>query len=636
MRLRGRFFFAAALLIPANAIWIIQSEVMRYAGHPTTISLFYNTIFWLCVLLAFNGLIGRVLPKAVFSRLELLTLYGMLNICTGIAGHDSIEVLLPILAYPVYRANATNNWEQDLIPKLPKHLVVTDKEALKPYFEGHSTLYEASHIQAWLVPTLCWCGFLTTMIVLFMFLNVLLRRRWTESEKLAFPLIQLPLELTAPGAPLLKNKVLWAGVAIAVLLQLWNGAAVLNPQVPLIQLKYVDQGPTNFPTRPWSAIGWLPMGFYPFGIALGVLLPVDLIFSSWFFFLFYKFQLVVSAWMAWDQEPNFPYTDAQALGAYLGIGVGAIWAARRHFSWLARVFFREEVEAPDPNDPISQRSAVWGVLVCLTLLVTFFRFSGLSFLVIGAGLVIYLGIAIAITRMRAELGPPVHDLHHAGADTMLPKIFGPTAFSRDEHIGLSFWWGFNRAYRGHTMPIGIESLKMAEQAKVGTRWPFFALIAAAVLGPLCAFWALLHLSYSYGAAGAVAPPNVMEIFGREAWNRYNNWTGIPEPPHYREGAAVLAGMGFTLLLNMIRGRWIGFPFHPVGYAIASSWGMSVLWVPMLIAWVIKIVILRYGGLATYRKCVPFFLGVILGECLMGGFWNLTGIVREVPTYAFWP
>ena len=96
---------------------------------------------------------------------------------------------------------------------------------------------------------------------------------------------------------------------------------------------------------------------------------------------------------------------------------------------------------PDPNDPIPQKTAVWGVLICLALLVTFFRLSGLSFLVIGAGLVIYLGIAIAITRMRAELGPPVHDLHHAGADTMLPKIFGPTAFSREEHIGLSFWWG---------------------------------------------------------------------------------------------------------------------------------------------------------------------------------------------------
>ncbi|WP_395094709.1 DUF6785 family protein [Armatimonas sp.] len=635
MPLRGRFFFAALLLIPLNAFWIIQSEVMRYAGHPTTISLFYNTIFWLCVLLALNGLVGRFFPKAVFSRLELLTLYAMLNICSALAGHDTIEVLLPILAYPVYRANATNNWEQDLIPRLPKHLVVTDKDALKPYFEGHSTLYQADHLRAWLMPTLSWCGFLTTMVVLFMFLNVLLRRRWTESEKLAFPLIQLPLELTAPGAPLLKNKVLWAGILIAVVLQLWNGVAVLNPQVPLIQLKYVDQA-TNFPTRPWSAIGWLPVGFYPFGIALGVLLPVDLIFSSWFFYLFWKLQLVISAWLAWDQTPNFPYTDAQALGAYLGIGIGAIWAARRHFSWLARVFFNEEKETPDPNDPISQKSAVWGVLVCLALLVIFFRLSGLSFLVIAVAMIIYLGIAIAVTRMRAELGPPVHDLHHAGADTMLPKIFGPTAFSREDHIGLSFWWGFNRAYRGHPMPIGIESLKMAEQSKLGTKGMFYALIGAAVLGPLCAFWALLHLSYAYGAAGAIAPPNVMEIFGREAWNRYTNWTGIPEPPHPQEGMAVLVGLGFTLVLNMIRGRWIGFPFHPVGYAIASSWGMSVLWVPMLVAWVVKILILRYGGLGFYRKCVPFFLGIILGECLMGGFWNLTGIAREVPTYAFWP
>lgn len=636
MRLRGRFFFAAALLIPINAFWIIQSEVMRYAGHPTTISLFYNTIFWLCLLLVLNGLLGRLSPKAVFSRLELLTLYGMLNICSALTGHDTIEVLLPILAYPLYRANTTNNWELDLIPRLPKHLVVTDKAALKGYFEGHSSFYQIEHLRAWFLPSLCWCGFLTTLVMLFMFLNVILRRRWTESEKLAFPLIQLPLELTAPGAPLLKNKVLWAGLLLAVAIQLWDGAAVLNPQVPLIPLKYQDQVKVQFPTRPWSAIGWMPIGFYPFGIALGLLLPLDLIFSSWFFFLFWKAQLLVSAWMAWDQEPNFPYTDAQALGAYLGIGIGAVWSARRHVVWLAKIFFREEVEPPDPNDPISQRSAIWGVLVCLALLVTFFRLSGLSYLVIGVALVIYLGIAIAITRMRAELGPPVHDLHHAGADTMLPKIFGPTSFSRDDQVALSFWWGFNRAYRGHTMPIGIESIKMAEEGKLGTRGMFFALLVAGVVGPLCAFWALLHLAYAYGAAGAIAPPNVMEIFGREAWDRYNNWTGVPQPPHPQEGFAVLAGLGFTLLLNTIRGRWIGFPFHPVGYAIASSWGMSVLWVPMLIAWVVKILILRYGGLTIYRKCVPFFLGVILGECLMGGFWNLIGIAREVPTYAFWP
>jgi hypothetical protein len=43
-RLRARFWLLAAVLVPINAYWIIVSEVVRYAGHPTTISLF-TTLF---------------------------------------------------------------------------------------------------------------------------------------------------------------------------------------------------------------------------------------------------------------------------------------------------------------------------------------------------------------------------------------------------------------------------------------------------------------------------------------------------------------------------------------------------------------------------------------------------------------
>ena len=55
-RLRGRFWLLAGALVPFNAYWVMQSEVVRYAGHPTTISLFYNCIFWLCLLLGVNGI----------------------------------------------------------------------------------------------------------------------------------------------------------------------------------------------------------------------------------------------------------------------------------------------------------------------------------------------------------------------------------------------------------------------------------------------------------------------------------------------------------------------------------------------------------------------------------------------------
>jgi hypothetical protein len=93
---------------------------------------------------------------------------------------------------------------------------------------------------------------------------------------------------------------------------------------------------------------------------------------------------------------------------------------------------------------------------------------------------------------------------------------------------------------------------------------------------------------------------------------------------------------FTLLLQLLRVRLIGFPFHPVGYAVSSSWGMSVLWFPMLLAWAIKGVLLRYGGLGLYRRALPFFFGVILGECVSGGAWTLFGLLTDIPTYAFWP
>jgi hypothetical protein len=79
-----------------------------------------------------------------------------------------------------------------------------------------------------------------------------------------------------------------------------------------------------------------------------------------------------------------------------------------------------------------------------------------------------------------------------------------------------------------------------------------------------------------------------------------------------------------------------FPFHPVGFAVSSSWSMHLLWLPLFIAWVIKLTILRYGGLKLYKQALPLFLGLILGECVVGSFWTIWGIIFRIPSYAFWP
>jgi len=33
--------------------------------------------------------------------------------------------------------------------------------------------------------------------------------------------------------------------------------------------------------------------------------------------------------------------------------------------------------------------------------------------------------------------------------------------------------------------------------------------------------------------------------------------------------------------------------------------------------------------------VPFFIGLILGDFIVGALWNLYGIVMEVQVYRFW-
>jgi hypothetical protein len=95
-------------------------------------------------------------------------------------------------------------------------------------------------------------------------------------------------------------------------------------------------------------------------------------------------------------------------------------------------------------------------------------------------------------------------------------------------------------------------------------------------------------------------------------------------------------VAFSLALLILRTTFIWWPLHPVGYAVSSSWSMNLLWMPMLIAWAIKLTILRYGGLRLYRQGLPFFLGLILGEYVAGGIWSLIGVALQRPMWVFWP
>jgi hypothetical protein len=56
---------------------------------------------------------------------------------------------------------------------------------------------------------------------------------------------------------------------------------------------------------------------------------------------------------------------------------------------------------------------------------------------------------------------------------------------------------------------------------------------------------------------------------------------------------------------------------------------------IFIAWMIKSAVLRYGGPRWYRKTLPFFLGMILGQYISGGMWIIIdGFTGMTDNYLF--
>src|SRR5207302_6182082 len=135
---------------------------------------------------------------------------------------------------------------------------------------------------------------------------------------------------------------------------------------------------------------------------------------------------------------------------------------------------------------------------------------------------LYLPMLVVVTRIRAELGSPVHDFHFMGPDNMIPRFLGTAPLRQNDLAFFTFTFGLTRAHRGDTMPVSLEGLQMARQRNLQARRMFGAIILATALGSISALWACEHQAYHFGAA---AKFNQGYWQGQEAFTRTANWIG---------------------------------------------------------------------------------------------------------------
>jgi len=618
-------------LIPILAMWVVQSELIWYTGHSTAISLFFHVTTVVFVISLLNLLLKKWFPRAALWPGELLTMYVMLSVAGTLCSHDMLQVLIPMLSFPVYAANSVNRWPEILLPHLPSWAIVSDKSAATAMAVGNASVYNRQILMAWLKPLAFWSLFMLTLMWAMCCLMSVFRQPWTEKERLSFPIIQIPLIITTKLTQLLRNKLFWIAFGLTVVLDVWNGFSHLYPALPEIPIIGAFKFQDYFVERPWNAIQLTEINLYPFVIGLAFFLPTDLAFSCWFFFIIYKLQLVMTSALGIRELPGFPFPSEQAAGAYLAVGLLAIWLARRHLAGIYRTIFGKPGGLDESREPMRYRTAVIGLLVCFGLLVFYGVMLGA-----GAGsmivfFIIFFLYALAIARMRAELGPPAHDLHAAGPEMFINNALGTANQSKTTLSTFSLFYGFNRAYRAHFAAHAIEGFKIAQLSKLTSRSMLLAMAVSLVVGFFSAIWALLHALYVHGYSGRPAG----SAFASGAWVRLESWLSFPEESRVAATVAAVGGGIFALFLGSMRMRFTWWIWHPVGYATCSSWSMEKLWACVFIAWLVKSFITRYGGAKMYKKAIPFFVGLVLGEFVTGSIWCIWGAITKTEVYHFW-
>lgn len=626
--IRGRGIALGLLLMVANIFWITTIEVRWYTLDVTSLPIFITPIFTLFVLVMVNRWLGARMPQLCLRASELVVVYIIMVTGAVFAGHDMLQNLFGAIGHAQWRSQNEPGWQERFFDYIPRPLFIWDDTVLRPYYNGGVSPYRWDWLSVWVLPLALWAGLILTLVAMFLCLNYLVLDQWARSERLAFPLVQLPLAMVEPTGALWQNRAMWAGFATAMSISGLNGLHVLVPSFPSLPwIKLYDIG-YLFTDRPWSAIGSLRISAYPFAIGLAYLMPPDLGFSAWFFFVARKLFQVFGAVQGWDSTENagFPFLNEQAAGAWLALGVLLLVGARKTFAEAWQIAWGA---LPHPNQRLYRTcwlglGAGMGVLALYNLLV--FKMSGwVAVLFFG----IYFLLALTITRVRAELGAP-HEIYFVNPQRILFDVFTLRGLGTENLTALQSLYWFNRGYRCHPMPNQLESLRMGLAHGLSPIKMGLLLLGTSVVafGVVC--WANLHVTYTYGAEGESL--GFKNWVGQESFGRLDSWLQNEPYRHPNRWYYLFGGALVVVGLRLVRSIVAGFPFHPTGYALGVSYAVDYFWFAFFIGWSLKMLLIRFGGMRAHRFGLPFALGLILGDFTMGSLWSLITLVFQVPTY----
>jgi hypothetical protein len=589
-----------------------------------------------------------------FTKAELVAVFCAMMVTAGVSTYGLTAQLVPIIGAPWNPEWNTPQagWEENLLPHLNRKLYLDNTEDVRRFREGlnvpephesapwdqrweyYKRVLEQVPWKLWAGKLFYWLIFVAACYGMFYCITYIVLGYWSDREKLIFPLAKLP-EAIVPESDrstgwvprIFASPGFWSGFALSFFVLSWNAGVSANL---IAGLKAIPLGMSQSGVGDLLSGGslegllWGPQAlmflivFTCIGIAF--LLPLEISFSAWFYFLVGKVMILVACWMGYGQTgSDFPSNwmdlnnavTAQGAGAMLLFSGISLYRSIREYVRLA--------SGKSPLEKIKIGLPVIGLVVCLLVMTFWLMWNNFSFVWALVAVLFLTLITVGLMRIVAEGGIYWFQSHASFFHSF--KMLGLGRYLKGAVAG-PFLLVYSVVFleiKTFLAPMLMNASKLQKDARTGRRRFHLNLVTCLTITVLVSLAFAVYLSYMRGAQQmsgwfySGGPKSFVDTSYRMA----------KAPPKFEFGTFMwyIVGAAWLAVSVFLRRTLFWFP-HPIGYVMLISRLMANLWFSFFLGWIAKKIVVKYGGKVTFDRVRKIFIGLIMGELIAIFLWYI--------------
>lgn len=486
-------------------------------------------------------------------------------------------------------------------------------------------------LREWVRPAVVWSLYVFLLCGAFFAVNVIMRKKWAESERYPLPLTRIPLAMIGtddingedrPFAAIFSNRYMWTGLAVSLVWCLIKGWHTYNSRVPDLEIN-VQLGP-YFLNPAWGGMfSGTSFILNAFIISIAVFFELNVLLSFVLGYWICRFTYLVGHWTNLKVEVGFPWRDQQTIGAYLGYFLIVVILSGKYLLGVLKAAVRGTPR--EPGDVMSSRAAVLLLAICHVGVLAWARLvgaSGLSMMVFFCFLVI---LGFVSSKFRAECGMAYGYFTPYNAMLFVSAVGGMAVFGAEGLLVALLLSGFLTVTVFFLVPgTQFEVIQLGKRLGITPRSLLQTCLLGVAGGLFIGGWVFLSNAYAYGGDNIRFQWafNGLDFFLTQFRTDLNvtttTWLREAEGPavgvtDWGQRTMFLWG-GIAMVLTLLRQYFSGFWFHPIGFVLGSTHVYDMAnWGNLAVAWAIRALVLKIGGATAVRnKLQPFFVGVFLG------------------------